>query len=99
MKHIIFGLLACVALAHKDFEDSADPDSYLLTGREGAHHDGVDLDTSFLASGVPTKMEDYVLTQKFSDESDFTERGKVLVARNEKTDEILKVEIVEKPYI
>jgi len=97
MKNIIFGLLASVVYAHADFHDE-DPDSYLLTGRESGNID-IGLDTSYLTSGIPTKVQDYSLTEKFSDESEFNERGKIIVAKNEQTDEVIKIDILEKPNI
>ena len=61
-KNILLALVASVS-AHASFED--DPDAQLLTNREGS----AKLDSS-RAKNFETKSENFVLTYRFSDESE-----------------------------
>ena len=67
--NIIIGALVGLTAAHRTVED---PDEQLLN-RE--HDSEVNLDISGLGSIIPEVVTDYALLQKFSDETEFKQRG------------------------
>ena len=89
---LLIGLNNEPVQAHKDF--SAEFDLNTLDNEKSND----DLDLSLISNSVSKITEKMTVFNKFSDDKARVERGEIVLTKNEKTNEILKVEMVENEF-